>query len=78
MARRTGAEFDAVVVREANGNRPAVVFIADPPVLGPCAGRAPLAGGVGTAGHAVAVRRSRTPARERAGWRTRTADRTTR
>ncbi|MBF6340136.1 RNB domain-containing ribonuclease [Nocardia abscessus] len=41
LARRTGAEFDAVVVREANGNRPAVVFIADPPVLGPCAGRPP-------------------------------------
>ncbi|WP_083880473.1 RNB domain-containing ribonuclease [Nocardia araoensis] len=41
LARRTGAAFDAVVVREANGNRPAVVFVADPPVLGPCAGSPP-------------------------------------
>ncbi|BDU01559.1 MULTISPECIES: RNB domain-containing ribonuclease [Nocardia] len=41
LARRIGAEFDAVVVREANGNRPAVVFVADPPVLGPCVGKPP-------------------------------------
>ncbi|MGY1945485.1 RNB domain-containing ribonuclease [Nocardia asiatica] len=41
LAPRTGADFDAVVVREANGNRPAVVFIADPPVLGPCTGQPP-------------------------------------
>ncbi|MGW4327316.1 RNB domain-containing ribonuclease [Nocardia sp. NPDC004573] len=41
LARRIGAEFDAVVVREANGNRPAVVFVADPPVLGPCGGNPP-------------------------------------
>ncbi|MGK8524462.1 RNB domain-containing ribonuclease [Nocardia asteroides] len=41
LARRTGAEFEAVVVREANGSRPAVVFVADPPVLGPCAGAPP-------------------------------------
>ncbi|MGW4090105.1 RNB domain-containing ribonuclease [Nocardia sp. NPDC004750] len=41
LAQRTGATFDAVVVREANGNRPAVVFVADPPVLGPCEGRPP-------------------------------------
>ncbi|MEV0294860.1 RNB domain-containing ribonuclease [Nocardia sp. NPDC050710] len=41
LAPRTGAEFDAVVVREANGNRPAEIFVADPPVLGPCAGSPP-------------------------------------
>lgn len=38
LAQRPDAVFDAVVIREANGNRPAVVFIADPPVLGPCTG----------------------------------------
>jgi exoribonuclease R len=41
LSPRTGAEFDAVVVREANGNRPALVFVADPPVLGPCVGKPP-------------------------------------
>ncbi|WP_431963168.1 RNB domain-containing ribonuclease [Nocardia sp. bgisy134] len=41
LAQRPDAEFDAVVVREANGNRPAEVFIADPPVLGPCTGTPP-------------------------------------
>ncbi|MEU2104607.1 RNB domain-containing ribonuclease [Nocardia sp. NPDC019255] len=41
LAPRTGTVFDAVVVREANGNRPAVVFVAEPPVLGPCVGRPP-------------------------------------
>ncbi|MBF6165026.1 RNB domain-containing ribonuclease [Streptomyces gardneri] len=41
LARRIGAQFDAVVLREANGNRPAVVFIANPPVLGPCVGEPP-------------------------------------
>ncbi|WP_084501322.1 RNB domain-containing ribonuclease [Nocardia xishanensis] len=41
LAQRPDAEFDAVVVREANGNRPAEVFIADPPVLGPCVGTPP-------------------------------------
>ncbi|MET7770232.1 RNB domain-containing ribonuclease [Nocardia sp. NPDC005366] len=41
LASRTGDEFDAVVIREANGNRPAEIFVADPPVLGPCAGSPP-------------------------------------
>ncbi|WP_431949914.1 RNB domain-containing ribonuclease [Nocardia lijiangensis] len=41
LAQRPDAEFDAVVVRESNGNRPAEVFIADPPVLGPCTGTPP-------------------------------------
>lgn len=41
LAERAGAEFDAVVVREANGNRAAEIFIADPPVLGPCTGEPP-------------------------------------
>ncbi|MER7450916.1 RNB domain-containing ribonuclease [Nocardia beijingensis] len=41
LAPRIGTVFDAVVVREANGNRPAVVFVADPPVLGPCVGEPP-------------------------------------
>lgn len=41
LAERAGAEFAAVVVREANGSRPAEVFIADPPVLGPCVGTPP-------------------------------------
>ncbi|WP_433193601.1 RNB domain-containing ribonuclease [Nocardia sp. CA-107356] len=36
LAERTGTVFDAVVVREANGSRPAEVFVADPPVVGPC------------------------------------------
>ncbi|WP_228002547.1 RNB domain-containing ribonuclease [Nocardia australiensis] len=38
LAERIGAEFDAVVIREANGNRTAEVFIADPPVVGRCEG----------------------------------------
>ncbi|MFE9579892.1 RNB domain-containing ribonuclease [Nocardia sp. NPDC006044] len=41
LAERAGTEFDAVVVREANGNRAAEIFIADPPVLGPCVGEPP-------------------------------------
>ncbi|KIA62120.1 RNB domain-containing ribonuclease [Nocardia vulneris] len=41
LAERAGTEFDAVVVREANGNRAAEIFIADPPVLGPCTGEPP-------------------------------------
>ncbi|MFQ6326169.1 RNB domain-containing ribonuclease [Nocardia sp. CWNU-33] len=41
LAERSGAEFDAVVIREANGSRPAEVFIADPPVAGPCVGSPP-------------------------------------
>lgn len=41
LASRVGAEFSAVVLREANGTRPAEIFIADPPVLGRCEGRPP-------------------------------------
>lgn len=41
LASRTGGEFDAVVLREGNGNRPAEIFVADPPVLGRCAGAPP-------------------------------------
>ncbi|WP_329406112.1 RNB domain-containing ribonuclease [Nocardia vinacea] len=41
LAERSGAIFEAVVVREANGTRPAEVFIADPPVVGPCIGAPP-------------------------------------
>ncbi|MFI9505423.1 RNB domain-containing ribonuclease [Nocardia sp. NPDC052566] len=41
LAPRAGTEFEAVVVREANGNRPAEIFVADPPVLGPCVGQPP-------------------------------------
>ncbi|WP_157124254.1 RNB domain-containing ribonuclease [Nocardia pseudovaccinii] len=41
LAERSGATFEAVVVREANGTRPAEVFIADPPVVGPCIGAPP-------------------------------------
>lgn len=41
LAERSGSIFEAVVVREANGTRPAEVFIADPPVVGPCIGAPP-------------------------------------
>ncbi|MFR9753187.1 RNB domain-containing ribonuclease [Nocardia sp. 004] len=41
LADRVGAEFTAVVVREATANRPAMIFISDPPVLGPCTGDPP-------------------------------------
>ncbi|MGW4770746.1 RNB domain-containing ribonuclease [Nocardia sp. NPDC004278] len=41
LAERGGTVFDAVVVREANGSRPAEVFVADPPVVGPCLGAPP-------------------------------------
>lgn len=41
LASRIGDVFEAVVVREANGNRAAEIFIADPPVLGPCVGAPP-------------------------------------
>ncbi|WP_433598694.1 RNB domain-containing ribonuclease [Nocardia sp. CA-135953] len=41
LAERSGAIFEAVVVREANGTRPAEVFIADPPVVGRCVGAPP-------------------------------------
>ncbi|MFC8044424.1 RNB domain-containing ribonuclease [Nocardia sp. NPDC057353] len=41
LAPRVGAEFDAVVLREAAGNKPAEIFVADPPVLAPCTGDPP-------------------------------------
>lgn len=41
LAPRVGTVFDAVVLREGNGNRPAEVFVADPPVLGRCEGGPP-------------------------------------
>ena len=41
LAERSGSIFEAVVVREANGTRPAEVFIADPPVVGSCIGAPP-------------------------------------
>ncbi|MBB5918168.1 exoribonuclease R [Nocardia transvalensis] len=41
LADRVGASFDAVVVREGNGHRPAEVFVADPPVLAKCVGAPP-------------------------------------
>ncbi|MVU83482.1 RNB domain-containing ribonuclease [Nocardia sp. ET3-3] len=41
LAPRVGTDFDAVVLREANGTRPAEIFIADPPVLAKCAGNPP-------------------------------------
>ncbi|MBL1074410.1 RNB domain-containing ribonuclease [Nocardia sp. 2] len=43
LAQRVGTDFDAVVLREANGTRPAEIFVADPPVLAKCEG-APLEG----------------------------------
>ncbi|MGV9679498.1 RNB domain-containing ribonuclease [Nocardia sp. NPDC003482] len=41
LAARVGAVFDAVVVREANGSRPAEIFVAEPPVAGRCLGSPP-------------------------------------
>lgn len=41
LAARPGGVYDAIVIREANGNRPAEIFIADPPVLAPCEGSPP-------------------------------------
>ncbi|MBF6236542.1 RNB domain-containing ribonuclease [Nocardia otitidiscaviarum] len=38
---RVGTEFEAVVLREANGTRPAEIFVADPPVLSKCTGGPP-------------------------------------
>ncbi|MFI6869284.1 RNB domain-containing ribonuclease [Nocardia sp. NPDC050406] len=38
---RVGTDFDAVVLREANGTRPAEIFVADPPVLSKCTGGPP-------------------------------------
>lgn len=41
LASRLGDVFEAVVIREGNGNRSAEIFVADPPVLGKCAGAPP-------------------------------------
>ncbi|MFD4432628.1 RNB domain-containing ribonuclease, partial [Nocardia sp. NPDC058497] len=41
LAPRVGAEFSALVLREANGSRPAEIFVADPPILGRCEGKPP-------------------------------------
>ncbi|MFF2087413.1 RNB domain-containing ribonuclease [Nocardia sp. NPDC058176] len=41
LASRVGTEFSAVVLREANGSRPAEIFVAEPPILGRCAGNPP-------------------------------------
>ncbi|WP_174550471.1 RNB domain-containing ribonuclease [Nocardia shimofusensis] len=41
LSERLGAVFEAVVLREAEGKRPAEIFVADPPLLGPCAGDPP-------------------------------------
>ncbi|MGW6725916.1 RNB domain-containing ribonuclease [Nocardia sp. NPDC055029] len=41
LAPRIGAEFSALVLREANGSRPAEIFVADPPILGRCEGQPP-------------------------------------
>ncbi|NNH72411.1 RNB domain-containing ribonuclease [Nocardia uniformis] len=38
---RVGTDFEAVVLREANGTRPAEIFVADPPVLSKCTGGPP-------------------------------------
>ncbi|MFF0613465.1 RNB domain-containing ribonuclease [Nocardia tengchongensis] len=41
LSSRVDTDFDAVVLREANGTRPAEIFIADPPVLAKCSGTPP-------------------------------------
>ncbi|MEV0357937.1 RNB domain-containing ribonuclease [Nocardia sp. NPDC050697] len=41
LAPRIGAEFDAIVLREASGTKPAEIFIADPPVVAACTGEPP-------------------------------------
>ncbi|MEV6769774.1 RNB domain-containing ribonuclease [Nocardia sp. NPDC051030] len=41
LAPRVGTDFDATVLREANGTRPAEIFVADPPVLAKCTGGPP-------------------------------------
>ncbi|WP_405135648.1 RNB domain-containing ribonuclease [Nocardia sp. NBC_01388] len=41
LAPRLGTDFDAVVLRETNGNRTAEIFVADPPVLAKCTGTPP-------------------------------------
>ncbi|WP_067655012.1 RNB domain-containing ribonuclease [Nocardia harenae] len=41
LAPRVGAEFEAVVLREASDTKPAEIFIADPPILAACTGEPP-------------------------------------
>ncbi|GAB0108138.1 RNB domain-containing ribonuclease [Nocardia sp. JMUB6875] len=41
LSPRVGTDFDAVVLREANGTRPAEIFIDTPPVLAKCTGGPP-------------------------------------
>ncbi|MFD4428683.1 RNB domain-containing ribonuclease [Nocardia sp. NPDC058497] len=41
LAPRVGTEFSALVLREANGSRPAEIFVEDPPILGRCEGKPP-------------------------------------
>ncbi|RDI65189.1 RNB domain-containing ribonuclease [Nocardia pseudobrasiliensis] len=41
LADRLGSVFRAVVVREANGSRPAEIFVAEPPVVAKCVGSPP-------------------------------------
>jgi VacB/RNase II family 3'-5' exoribonuclease len=41
LQHRVGTEFDAVVLREANGSRPAEIFVDAPPILARCAGQPP-------------------------------------
>lgn len=38
---RVGTDFDAVVLRDATGTRPAEIFVEDPPVLAKCTGGPP-------------------------------------
>ena len=49
LAPRLGEIFEAVVIREGNGNRAAEIFISDPPVVAKCTGSPPE-------GHRVRVR----------------------
>ncbi|AYF78391.1 RNB domain-containing ribonuclease [Nocardia yunnanensis] len=41
LSPKVGSDFDAVVLREANGTRAAEIFVADPPVLAKCTGDPP-------------------------------------
>ena len=41
LAPRLGEIFEAVVIREGNGNRAAEIFISDPPVIAKCTGSPP-------------------------------------
>ncbi|MFI8976460.1 RNB domain-containing ribonuclease [Nocardia asteroides] len=41
LAPRVGTDFAALVLREANGTRPAEIFVTEPPILGRCEGRPP-------------------------------------